>query len=79
MLATQRTQRTSAQWMRAVQLAADGIERLRGGQAMRPCPDGFACSGYVTPGNDSVVRIAVSVDWYDGAPRRYYLMTLAQP
>jgi prepilin-type N-terminal cleavage/methylation domain-containing protein len=79
LLGAQRTQRTSAGWMLAVQLAADGLEQLRAGRTLASAPPGFSRLGSVTPtGVAGLQRLEVTVEWDDGALRRYQLSALVQ-
>jgi prepilin-type N-terminal cleavage/methylation domain-containing protein len=80
LLGVQRAQRTSERWMQAVQLAADGIERLRSGRGVEAAAPGFVRAGTIVPVDEAagLYRLEVTVTWNDGEPRRYALATLVR-
>ena len=72
----------SGRWMRATQLAAEDMERLRAGDA----PGAIAAAGEferqaaVVPwaGNARLLRLEVSVTWNDGEAHGIQLVSLAR-
>ena len=78
----QHARATSERWMRATQLAAQGLEEFRAGQPLRDedVPTGFRRSGGVRPvaGHSGLYRLEVTVEWDDGEPRKLDLTTLAR-
>ncbi len=72
----------SERWMQATLLAAEGIEQLRAGHALRSLPAGlgFERSGTIAAwsGHPGVQRLDVTVSWNDGAPHTFQLTTLAR-
>ncbi len=76
----QRVRAASERWMLATQLAAEGIEQLRAGQALGPVlAAGFERSGRTAPwsGHPGLQRLEVAVSWDDGQPHSFQLVTLA--
>ena len=80
LISAQQTLRVSEQWMRATQLAAEGLEQSRAGHSLTAVPDGFTRSVLVTPWNNhaGLRRLEVTVSWDDGAPHSLQLTTLAR-
>lgn len=82
LVSTQRARARSERWLQATQLAAEGIEQLRAGQALSAVgiAAGFERSGEVTPWNGQLglYRLEVTVSWNDGAPQKFQLATLAR-
>lgn len=81
LVAAQRAQRSSARWVRAADLAADGVEQLRAGLPLAPVTGdgGFERTGRVVPdaGRPGVAQVEVTVHWYDGGARTYRVATVA--
>ena len=82
LVSTRRALTLSAQWMRAAQLASEGIEQVRAGQVpdAGPTVDGFNRAATVTPwnGHAALQRLEVTISWYDGEPHTFQLSTLAR-
>lgn len=82
LIASQHARATSERWIQATQLAAEGIEQLRGGHALEPIRIGgdFDRRGEVTVwnGHDRLVQVAVTVSWNDGTPHECQLTTLVR-
>lgn len=79
---TRRALTLSAKWMRAAQLAGEGIEQLRAGQVpdAGPTADGFSRAAAVAPwnGHAAVQRLEVIISWDDGGVHTFQLSTLAR-
>ena len=73
----------SERWMQATQLAVEGLEQLRAGQALRPLASGsgFERAGTAAAwgGHPGVQQLEVTVSWDDGEPHNFQLTTLARP
>ncbi len=71
----------SNQWMRATQLAAEGLEQLRTGQVLEvgqaDAEFRRSASESTWPGHASLRRLEVTVSWNDGA-NKVQLVTLAR-
>ena len=69
-------------WMRATELATEGVEQLRAGHTLSPlaASTGFERSGTMTEwyGHSGVQRIEVTVSWNDGERRMFQLTTLVR-
>lgn len=82
LLGTQHAFAVSRRWVRAAQLAADGLEQLRAGQPPGPVHDAaeFTRAVAVTPwsGHVGLQRLEVTVTWNDGEPHTVRLVTLAR-
>lgn len=82
MVSAQHGRGVSERSLRATQLAIEGIEQLRAGQALdnRGLPSGFDRSGTVTAweNHPGLARLEVSVSWSDDRPRTFELVTLVQ-
>lgn len=72
----------SGRWMRATQLAAEGMERLRAGDAPGAIAVAgeFERQGVVAPWADNtrLLRLEVSVTWNDGEAHVVQLVSLAR-
>ena len=81
---TQRTLRVSEQWMQAVQLAAEGLEQLRAGQAPGPLrftgPIVYQRTATAEPWGDhlGLQYLEVTVTWDEGDAHLFRLATLAR-
>ncbi len=68
--------------MRAIELAAEGLEQLRAGHALRPLSSeiGFERNGTTGAwdGHPGVERLEVVVLWQEDAPQRFQLTTLVR-
>lgn len=82
LIGAQRARVVSERWMQATQLAAEGIEQLRAGQALEPTRIAgyFDRASRVVAWNDhpGLSRLEVTVSWNDGAPRSFQLTTLVR-
>jgi prepilin-type N-terminal cleavage/methylation domain-containing protein len=82
LIASQRARATSERWTQAAQLAAEGVEQLRTGQALGPVriPGDFGRRAAVTAwnGHDRLVQLVVTVSWNDGSAHDFQLSTLAR-
>ena len=82
LIASQRARAVSERWIQATQLAAEGLEQLRAGHALRPLRNAgdFERRGEVTAwhGHDGLLLLAVTVSWNDGAPQECQLSTLVR-
>jgi len=79
LLTAQRSQRVAVRWGEAVQLAAEGVEQLRAGQALMSLPAGgrFRRRGRVVAdaGRPGVATVEVEVAWEDDGAGEYRLAT----
>jgi type II secretory pathway pseudopilin PulG len=78
----QRGRAESEQSMRATQLAAEALERLRAGarSVADPPPPGFERTTRVVPwtGHPGLDLLEVTVSWNDGTKHSFQLLTLAR-
>jgi prepilin-type N-terminal cleavage/methylation domain-containing protein len=78
----QRTAASSARWLQATQLAAEGLEQLRAGQPLGPVRNNgnFTRSGSATAwnGHPGLYRLEVTVSWVDDTTHDVQLVTLAR-
>ena len=76
------TRARNEQWMRATELATEGIEQLRAGHTLAPLAAsvGFERSSAVMEWNGyaGVQRIDVTISWNDGERRTLRLTTLVR-
>lgn len=79
LVTAQRSQRTSARWLRAVHLAADGVEQLRAGLPLEAAgvEAGFERAGRVADdvAHPGAAEVEVTVRWEDDGTRVYRLAT----
>ncbi|MFN8627444.1 MAG: prepilin-type N-terminal cleavage/methylation domain-containing protein [Candidatus Binatia bacterium] len=72
----------SRKWMQATQLAAEGMEQLRAGQALGSSGvlGGFERSVVTAPwdGHPALQRLEVTVSWNDGEAQTFRLVTLVR-
>ena len=70
----------SGRWMRAIELAAAGMEQVRAGQTLRPLDADapFQRSSQIQPwpGHSDLYRVEVTVSWDDGESQQFRLSTL---
>ena len=82
LVSTHRALKLSREWMRAVQLASEGMEQLRAGQVpdAGPTADGFTRVAALAPwgGHATLQRVEVTVSWDDGGRHEFQLSTLAR-
>lgn len=82
LVSAQRARASSENWMRATQLAAQGMEQLRAGHALTPLdlPNGFSRSSSAAPwnGHARLDRLEVTVTWNDLELHSFQLVTLAR-
>lgn len=82
LIASQRARTSSERWTQAAQLAAEGIEQLRTGEAVGPVgiPGDFGRRAEVAAwnGHDNLVQLTVTVSWNDGTAHDFQLSTLAR-
>jgi prepilin-type N-terminal cleavage/methylation domain-containing protein len=82
LIASQRARATSERWTHAAQLAAEGIEQLRTGQAPGPVriPGDFGRHAEVAAwnGHAKLVQLTVTVSWNDGTAHDFQLSTLVR-